>query len=191
MDIFSQQRKSKNARREKPDLLDDQELLDSPRDMLIEEHSGCLLRWSGLEHEPYKISARKLAIIGLLILAIAGYFLYKNSPIAAITFILIGVVGYLHLQQEPRNLDFMITSQGLAAGNELYDFDNIRSFWIFYDPPAIKILSLKLKSGIISTIQIPLHDEDPVEVRHILLDFIPETKHEFSFADTLDRLLRR
>ena len=56
-----------------------------------------------------------LIIFGILFL-IVGYAIYTNGIIMAITFILIGVVGYIYINKEPQILNFMITDQGVFAG---------------------------------------------------------------------------
>lgn len=73
---------------------------------------------------------------------------------------------------------------------EIYEFNNMHSFWIFYEPPHIKLLSLHMKGKFVPYIHMPIHEEDPVKIREILLDFIPEVQHEMTLVDTLERLLR-
>jgi hypothetical protein len=108
----------------------------------------------------------------------------------AITFILIGVVGYIYMNKEPRTLNFIITEDGVVAGREIYEFDNLESFWIFYSPEDIKVISLRTKSHMVPHVHIPIHNEDPVKIREILLERIPEEKQEQGLVETLERLLR-
>lgn len=147
------------------------------------------ISWRAPEFEVYEKSALWYLSAALIILVIAIYAMWTNSPIMAITFILIGVVGYLYLQKDPRTLDFTISYKGVSAGRELYDFDNIESFWIFYDPPHTKTISLHTKASFMPFVHIPLADEDPLEVREALLQFIPEEKQETGFVDALERFL--
>ena len=107
----------------------------------------------------------------------------------AITFILIGIVGYIHLQKKPRVLDFTISRDGVSAGNEIYEFDQIKSFWIFYEPPHTRILSLRAKGSLAPYVHIPIHQEDPSKIRKALFKSIPEKKQSFTVIDTLERLL--
>lgn len=145
--------------------------------------------WKGTEFEKREKNHKWQFTAAILLAAIIGYAVYTNSPIMAITFILIGVIGYIHLQKEPRIMSFHITEEGVAAGREIYEFEEIHSFWIFYEPPQMKVLSLHMKGKFVPFIHIPLHDEDPVKIRSILMDFIPETKHEMTLADSLERIL--
>lgn len=169
----------------------EEELLESPHDMMIERHSRDVLHsWEAPEFEVYERDRRWYIIATLILAAIIIYALISNSPIMAITFILIGIVGFIYIQKEPRILEFSITHEGILAGNELYEFDNISSFWIFYEPPERKIISLHMKGKLVPFIHIPVHNENPVELRHILMDFIPEVKQEPSLVDAAERILR-
>ncbi len=148
-----------------------------------------LLYWQGPEYEVYKQSTTWYLVTSLIIIAIIFYALFTNSPIMAIVFVLIGVVGYLYINTPPRVMDFAITYNGIVVGNRLYAYDDIVSFWIFYEPPHKRVISLHMHGYITPYIHIALHEVDPVEVRRMLLQFIPEKKQEHTLVDTLERVL--
>ncbi|MEK7598679.1 MAG: hypothetical protein AAB487_03000 [Patescibacteria group bacterium] len=148
-----------------------------------------LTRWRSLEFEPREHDRKWLAYAALVIIAIVGYAVYTNSPVVSILFILIGAIGYIYLNKKPRVLDFAITDTGVIADKEIYQFENIHSFWIFYAPPQEKVLSLHTKSYLMPFVHIPIGDESPVKIREMLLKYIPEIKQNPSFADMLERLL--
>ncbi|MDH4330351.1 MAG: hypothetical protein OEV93_02250 [Candidatus Moranbacteria bacterium] len=154
----------------------------------IPDHYGndVILEWNAPEYVHYKKEQEWYIIAGLLLSAIIIYALVKNSPLMAITFILIGVVGYIHLEKEPRNLRFRITHDGVIADKELYEFEDIKSFWIFYEP-EFQVISLRTDSHLLPFVHIPIHNEDPLEIRDILLKFIPEAKHKPSLVDSIER----
>jgi hypothetical protein len=148
-------------------------------------------QWNAPEHEPYTVGKRFYFFSTIILAAIVVYALISNSPIMAITFILIGVVGYVFLQKEPKLINFKISSQGVTTDQEIYEFENLKSFWIFYEPPYEKMLSLESKNKMMPHINIPLGNEDPVKIRQILIDFIPEVKQEHNIVDIAERLLHR
>ena len=148
-----------------------------------------LMYWNALEFEMLEKNKRRLAYMLLLLSIIIGYASFTNSPLMALVFILIGIVAYLDIQKTPRDLDFRIIPEGIIAGKELYDFDNIRSFWIFYDPEYKKIISLHTKSYISPFVHIPIHEQDPVAIRNILIKHIPEKKQDHNFAEVLERFI--
>jgi len=169
----------------------EEELLEAPHDMFISQHSkDVIAHWQAPEFEEYERDRKWYIWVSVALVAIVGWAIYTNSPVMAITFILIGVVGYIYMQQAPRILDFMITYDGVVAGREIFEFDNIESFWIFYEPPHIKVLSLKTDSHLLPFVHIPIEEENPVHIRQILLKFIPEEKQEEGMVQVMERILR-
>jgi len=153
-------------------------------------HHEILYHWQGPEFEEVERDRKWYLVVTTLLILIIAWAIYSDSLIMAITFILIGMVGYIYIHHEPRTLDFAITYDGMVAGNELYHFDNLESFWIFYEPPHTKILSLKSRGILLPYVHVPLHDEDPVKIREILMDFIPEAKQEDGVVQIMERLIR-
>ncbi len=149
-----------------------------------------LFHWQAPEYESYDRDKKWYTVMTLGLIAIISYAFFTNSPIMAITFILIGMVEYIYISRDPQMLDFMITKKGIVAGKELYEFEQINSFWIFYDPEIIKSLSLHMKSDLMPFLQIPLHNEDPDEIREIISQYIPEVKQDYRLKDSINRMLR-
>jgi len=173
---------------------DDFEMLEAahiPERKMIAEHSkDVFCHWQAPEFEKYEADSRWYAYIALVLAVIVGYSIWTNSLIMSITFILIGVVGYMYIGKEPRILDFMVTEDGVVAGKEIFKYERIKSFWIFYEPGDIKVISLHIESLLTPYVHIPIHDEDPVVIREVLLRNVEEIKQEHNVVDTLERLLR-
>ncbi|MFZ2187588.1 MAG: hypothetical protein WAV46_03135 [Candidatus Moraniibacteriota bacterium] len=148
-----------------------------------------LLYWQAPEHEPLELGPRSTIVVTLLLIAIIAYALYTNSPLMAITFILIGVVGYLSLYHEPRVLTFMVTAKGIIAGNEFYAFDTLESFFIYTEPPFENILSIRTEGKLVPYVHIPAMGVNIDVLRDTLDEFIPEEKHQPGLVDTLEKLL--
>jgi len=146
-----------------------------------------LFSWQAPEFESFERDKRWYLWVALILLAIVGYATYTNSPVMAITFILIGVVGYIYLNKEPRVLDFQITAKGILAGKDFYDFETVDSFWIFENSTQFDILSLHIKSRLMSFIQIPCPEETSIKLRFLLREYIPEEKQELTLADSLEK----
>jgi hypothetical protein len=147
------------------------------------------ISWQAPEHEINQKEKKWYLYVALILVAIIAYALYTDSPVMAITFVLVGVVGYIFINKEPRTLTFMITEDGVVAGRDLYEFDNINSFWIFYEPGGIKVVSLHMKNKLMPFVHIPVHDNDPVKIREILLEYVPEIKQQPSLVDTFERII--
>jgi len=162
-----------------------------PESKLIAEHSSDVLyHWQAPEFETFEEDKRWYAYVALVLAAIIGYSIWTNSLIMSITFILIGVVGYMYIGKEPRILDFMITEDGVVAGKEIFEYSRIKSFWIFYEPDGKKVISLHIESLLTPYVHIPIYDDDPVAIREALLQNIEEVKQEKNIIDALERILR-
>ena len=149
---------------------------------------GAYVVWEGPEFEVFARDWIWYGVAASILLLIVIYAIIVNSPIMAVTFILIGVVGYIYLQKEPRHLTFAVTDEGVVVGDEVYRYDDIESFWIFYEPPHTYLLSLRVKNHFTPHIHIPLHQVDPVLLRRTLVEFVPEVRQEMGLVDTLERL---
>jgi len=129
--------------------------------------------------------------MGGILLVIIVYALITNSILMAITFILIGMLGYIYAEREPRTIQMEINPDGIKVDNYFYEFDDIRSFWIFYEvEEGLKILSLHSKKTFLPYIHIPIGNANPIKIRETLLQYLPEIKQELSILDRLEKLIR-
>jgi preprotein translocase subunit Sss1 len=184
---FSHNESAKTITEKIPEKAED---FDEQDEEEINGNIGRILHsWRAPEFEVYEKSSRWYIIAGLFIIAMVAYALFTNGPIMAITFILIGIVGYIHLQKDPRVITFSITTKGVIADKEMYLYENINSFWIFYDPNHTKTISLHTKASMLPFIHIPLADEDPVHLRELLMRNIPEIKQDPGLIDAIERVL--
>ena len=167
--------------------------LEAPEDMLIERHSrDVLLSWRSPEFIQLERDRKWYLVVTIILLAIIAYAVFVNGLVMAITFILIGVVGYLYINNSPKILDFAVTKKGIIAGNVIYEFKNLESFWIFYEPERheTEVVSLKTKSYLSPYVHIPIKNHSAEEVRQVLSQYIEEDEHEPGFVESLERLLR-
>ena len=169
----------------------DQEQEKTPiRQTFHDSLNETLLSWHAPEFEVLERDRKWYFYITGLLLLIVSYAIFTNSLLMAITFIMIGVVGYIYINKEPRILNFRITDEGIVAGNEMYEFDNLKSFWIFYEPDSVQIISFHTGSYLLPYVHVPIHDQDPTSIREILLEHLAEEKHEPGMLEVLDRILR-
>ena len=160
------------------------------QEMDYSENVGKILHsWRAPEFEVYEKSGRWYIIAALFIASMVAYAIFTNSPIMAIVFILIGIVGYIYSQRNPKIVTFTITSKGVLANNEMYLYDNIFSFWIFYEPTHTKVISLHTKASMLPFVHIPIENENPVKLRELLMQNIPEIKQDPSLTNTIGRFL--
>ncbi len=133
-----------------------------------------------------------LVFIGLILLSIFTPNFLFGTPNYFFVFILVisAVLLIINERQEEKMMDFIITSEGLVLGHRFYDYDKIRQFAVFYKPMRkIKRLYVEFNNPLNHRWSLPLYDNNPVEVRQLLLRYLPEEVDRVN--ETLgDRLVR-
>lgn len=154
------------------------------------EENNNQIEWVAPEFEQHQKSKSWFITIGIIsgILFLLAIFT-KNILFA----LLIGLSYFTissYAIKKPKDIKISINSKRIKIEKTLYALENIRSFWIFYDPPEIKELSLRSKKTIMPYIKVPIGDENPVEIRKILIKYLPEKKHKESAIDNLAKNLK-
>lgn len=152
------------------------------------EYLGMLLEWSSTERtlNDEERRGRNIIIVGgggvitLVSLLVGNYLL-------AIFIALAAFVLHTSGSGKSKTVKCAITPQGVKIENRVYEFSDLKSFWIFYDPADVKELSLESKRTAMPLVRAPLGDANPVKLRETLLKFIPEKKHEESLSDIIGR----
>jgi hypothetical protein len=152
--------------------------------------SASHLSWSGVfEHR--QPNTRLIFIVSMILFTVAAStVVFQKNIITAIFFALLGGVLLLNSKKKPADETFNISSLGIRAGEKTYKFSEIKSFWIEYDPAlGIKELSLQLKKWHEPYLKIVLAEENPVQLRLFLLDFIAEVEHQDTIVEVVSRKL--
>jgi hypothetical protein len=167
-----------------------QKKIDDPQEQREGKNNFQPLIWTAPEFTKHKKDAGWFITGGIIALALLIFALYSKNFLFALIIILSAFSVFIWSQKEPRKIKFSITPRGIAIGKTIYNFDNLESFWVFYDPPEIKYLSIISKKIFMPKIAIPLGSEDPNEIREILIEFLPEKEQHESLIDVLGRHLR-
>jgi len=139
--------------------------------------------WQAPEFEK-KAKTKSWFIIPAIITIVLGIIALLIENILFLIFIILAfLVFYIYANKEPRIIKFKIDEKGVEIDDRLHEFDSLRSFWIFYNPPDEKELSLRSKKTFLPYVRIPLADENPNEIRKFLLKFLPERRHRESLID--------
>jgi hypothetical protein len=143
-----------------------------------EEQTKEILSWNALDFENDENKARwlKLAALGSLLVFIGA--LWTKNFIAAITFFLLTFVIFTNSRTKAKEIEIIITSKGIIAGEHNYFFDDLESFWITEEKnPAIV---LKNKKFFMPYDEIYLNGQDPDKIREILKQYLKEKQEEKS-----------
>jgi hypothetical protein len=140
-------------------------------------------KWKALEFPKKKKNKSWFIIPGLITIALGIFALLTDNILFLIAIVLTFFVFYVYANKEPRIIKFKINEKGIEIDEKLHDFDSLRSFWIFYNPPEQKELSLRSRKTFLPYIRIPLDKENPNEIRKFLSDFLPERRHKEAVID--------
>lgn len=139
--------------------------------------------WEAPEFDK-KEKTKSWFIVPAIITIILGLFaLFSDNFLFLIAIILAFFIFYIYANKEPRIIKFKINERGIEIDEKLHDFDSLRSFWLFYNPPEQKELSFRSRKTLLPYIRIPIANQDPNEIRKFLLKFLPERRHKESLID--------
>lgn len=148
-----------------------------------------VIRWQAPEYEFRKKTADWFWSVGIITLALALSAVFLKNFLVVLMIILGGFSLALYGARKPKTVSFEINPRGIVVGKRIYYYDDLKSFWIHYDPPEKKELAAESKKTFMPHIKIMLGDTDPEEIRRYLLSFLKEEKIEESLMETISRML--
>lgn len=130
-----------------------------------------------------------ITIAASFILLGLAYVFFQENVLTAIFFFLISLIILIFAFKEKQAIPWEITRHGFTVDAFFYPFQDLKSFWIEYQPGQIKEISFKSKKWYRGYFKIPLNQENPLKIREVLLEFLPEEKHEDTLIETIGRKL--
>ena len=120
-----------------------------------------------------------LSIFGL---AIVVFSIILKNYLFIIIVALAALIIYSSKNKKLELLDFRLDGEGLCIGSKIYLYDNFESFWIFSDHAE---LAFHYKRHFTPLLTIPFRNSDELQIRKILLRYLPENEEEQSLVDLL------
>lgn len=160
---------------------------------VVEHHIGSVkLAWTVPEYEKYERSRLWYILAGVAILLLLIYALAMSNFLFAVIIIIFSLITVVQFIREPERIEIKIASKGLVIGHSFYPYDEVKQFWIAYDPPTIKTLYFHFNKVLKPEISIPLKNMNPLKVREALLDHVKEDldREDETTSDYLRRLLK-
>ncbi len=151
-----------------------------------------VLSWMIDEYERHQRGPIWYAAAGSLALAAVIYAIVTQNFLFAVIIIMFGVILGLASLREPRRIEFVVTDLGIGVDGRFFPYKDFKNFWILYEPPEVKNVYLEFRLAVNPHIIVPLHEQNPLEVRDALRRFLDEdaARNEEPFADLLARLLK-
>ena len=146
------------------------------------------LEWTALEREETDSGPTWYVVPGGIMALLFGLALYVQNYFFAIFVLIAFAALMLFHTQAPKKINFSISKEGVRAGNALYQFSRIKSFWIF-ERPGHPELSLETSQTLSPYVRFPLGDSDLRRVRETLLILLPEQQHQEFLLDEIMRII--
>lgn len=148
-----------------------------------------IVSWEARQFENVPRNRGWYVVLFITLVILLAYGLFTDNFLLGIIVILVGLLFYLFEKRESQSFKFSITTEGVRAHKNLYEFSSLEDFWIFYEPAGRKELSLKSSKKIMPYIHLPLGTANPLDIREALLPFLPEIEHEESIVDSLEKFI--
>ena len=148
------------------------------------------IQWQAPEFEKHEKGPAWFIVLGISALIVFTIVLLMKNFIFAILIILAVFTVFVYALKEPRLITFKISGKGITIDDKIYSYEELKSFWIFYELPQIKELSIRSKKWLMPFIKIPIDEQNPTIIRSALVKFIPEQKQDQSLIDIVARNLR-
>ncbi|MFA6474323.1 MAG: hypothetical protein WCV85_05610 [Patescibacteria group bacterium] len=148
-----------------------------------------LLRWEFPSFIQHDRSMFWYIGLGVILVGLLVYSFINKNYLFAVIIVLFAVVMVARQFRVPERVAFEVNEDGIQIHDRAHRFREFATFWIAYEPPAVKMLYLTFKSGIRPSYPIPLQDQNPLRVRAVLQKYIREDL-ERETEDLTDRLAR-
>jgi len=151
-----------------------------------------LISWEFHEFDPRPRSNSWYIWYGIIIAALVIYSIVTSNYLFAIILVLFSLIIFLQNWRRPDKLLFSIKGQGIQIGNQFYRMNEIEDFWIAYQPPNVEMVYFSFKASWRPVLGIPLENNNPLQVREILLEYLPENLDRESepLPDAMARILK-
>lgn len=149
------------------------------------------ITWLAPEFIHYPKSLFWFVIVIVMGLGLLTYFLFQKDFLTATLFALLLLTVLYFSKTKSKTVHIMLSSQGIKLNNTKLSYQQIKSFWIVYEPPEVKTLNFETTAYLNHFLTLQLSDQNPVEIREFLLQYLPEDLDRGEqFADKLARKLK-
>ncbi|MDO8559793.1 MAG: hypothetical protein Q7S23_02015 [bacterium] len=151
-----------------------------------------IVQWQCDDGTQQPRSHRWYVIAGVVAVLLIAYGVWMGDFLFSGLLVLFGLTYGLMRRQPSKTMSFAITDNGVAAGRTFYSYQELKRFWIIYQPPEVKNLYLEFRNPFKPYLPLPLGSQNPVTARHALLDYLSEDlrREDEPVLDQISRLLK-
>jgi len=157
----------------------------------LDERGNVFFQWQIPEFANHERSFGWYLVASILAIALIIYCIFTANYFFALIIILATFIIFLKKYNEPKDLMFQITEDGLVIGNQFFNFNDLANFYIIYNPP-VKKLYFKMKTLNPDDLSIPLLENNPIPIRAKLLEYLSEDleKEHQTFSDIMETFFK-
>lgn len=162
------------------------------KDNKVEDFGEIYAAWEIPEFTKPDRNKRWYLYFAVIAVALLVYALFTNNPLFALIIIIFLIIYFIGEKRGAATMPFALTEDGILVGQKLIEYKDMDNFYIIYYPPKIKSLYLQPKNSLKSRLTIPLLEQNPVEIRKILLQYLPEdtAKEEIPASEGISEILK-
>lgn len=151
-----------------------------------------LFVWEAPAYPKYERTKTWYLVMSLIAVFLVAYAIWTANFLFAFIVLLSAIVLILAGNKDPERILVQIGDNGVVWHGHFYPFQDIDNFAIIYQPPYSKILYLEPKGIAKTRVRISLEDENPLEIRQHLKQYLPEDLdlRDEHFSDIMARLMR-
>ena len=132
------------------------------------------ISWTAPEFIHYPKSPLWFFLLTVVGLGLVMYFLWQKDFLTAMMFTLLFVIVFYFAKTRPKTVKITLDGRGVKLNDSSIPYQQIKNFWIVYDPPTVKILNFETNAYLNRFLTLQLEDEDPIKIREFLLQYLPE-----------------
>ena len=145
-----------------------------------------LLRFKSIPYVSKHKSVDWFWILGFIVVLSSGLAWYLGNLAFASVILIGGIVVGLYANDHIEERTYTITTKGIKMDDELFLYEEIKSFWVFTEGlPHKNQLLLTLKRSFFVHTSIALGDTDPDKVRLVLRKYVLEKRQLPALSDAV------
>ncbi len=148
------------------------------------------IEWQAPEYEFMEKGPDWFWAVGILGAALFIVAVLLHNFLFGVMILLAGFSILLYGAKRPALVFFSVGPTGIKINDRVYDYEDLKCFWVNYNPPLKKELLVESKKTFMPRFSIPLGATDPVALREYLLQYLKEEKLEESLPTLIARVLK-
>lgn len=146
------------------------------------------LSWEAAEFRHYPKNIAWYGTLGIIVILIIAFEIFQKDYFGAISLGIIAIFILIFAMHQPTKINISLTSEGIRIERSFIPYSQMKYFWMV-DNDNHKTLNIETTAYINRTILVELGNQNPNEVREILLREVPE--HSSTEETFVQRLIHR